>query len=257
MQFNLIIAAKLAIAYGLFLAPIGYLGYEMVADKEAKIDFAQKEVSGLRYVAEVRAVQDAVVRGADMAGLAERVKANEKARGTDLKTAMATNSLLKALAGTDHRAAAQAAADLIGKAADGSNLTLDPDLDSFYTQDTLTVKVPAAVAGVASLATSVADTAGRDILVDDQVMIGVQGGALQPTLDGLASDIESAVQGNPDKTVDGAVSAPVAKVTATAKTALALLADHARAADAQVVALPLLDAIKEAGAADADQSSAC
>jgi methyl-accepting chemotaxis protein len=180
-----------------------------------------------------------------------RVRANETANGADLKTATATDALLKALAGADRVAAAQAASDLIGKAADGSNLTLDPDLDSFYTQDALTVKVPAAVAGVASLATSVAGTAGHDISVEDQVTIGIQGGALQPALDGLASDIESAVQGNPDKTVDGAVTASVAKVTATSKAVLASLADHAKASDAQAVALPLLDAITEAGAADA------
>jgi methyl-accepting chemotaxis protein len=253
MPFNFSIAAKLAIAYGLFLAPIGYLGYQMVADKEASIDFAQKEVSGLRYISEVRAVQDAVVRGADMTSLTERANANEKARGADLKTATATDSLLKALAAADRSAAAQAAADLIGKAADGSNLTLDPDLDSFYTQDALTVKVPIAVAGVASLATSVAGTAGHNMSVDDQVTIGVQNGALQPTLDGLVSDIESAVQGNPDKTVDATVTASVAKVAAAAKVVLASLADHARAADARAIAIPLFDAITEAGAADANE----
>jgi len=158
VRFNLTIAAKLAIAYGLFLAPIAYLGYQMVADKEANIGFAQKEIVGVDYIAEVRAVQDAVVRGAVMAGLAEPIKANEAARGGDLKTGPASDALLKALAGTDRPAAAQAGADLISKAADGSNLTLDPDLDSFYTQDALTVKVPTAVAGVAGLAAAVAST---------------------------------------------------------------------------------------------------
>src|ERR1700676_3298781 len=163
MRFDLTIGAKLAIAYGLFLAPIAFLAYQMVSDKEANIEFAQKEISGVHYIAEVRGVQDAVVRGVDMAGLTEKIRANEETRGADLKTAEATNALLKALADTDRGAAAQAAADLIGKAADGSNLTLDPDLDSYYTQDALTVKVPAAIAGVASLAATVAGTAGHEL----------------------------------------------------------------------------------------------
>jgi methyl-accepting chemotaxis protein len=253
MRFNPTIAAKLAIAYSLFLAPIAYLGYQMVADKEANIGFAQKELVGARYIAEVRAVQDSVVRGADMGGQLERIGNNEQARGGDLKTADATQALVKALSGTDRAAAAQAAADLVGKAADGSNLTLDPDLDSFYTQDALTVKAPTAVAGVYGLAAAVADTAGHDLAIADQVTIGVQVGALQPTLDGLASDIASAVQGNPDKTVDGAVTAAVTKVTETAKTVLAALADHGKAADALTNALPLLDAITTAGAADAGE----
>jgi methyl-accepting chemotaxis protein len=152
----------------------------MVADKESSIDFARKETLGVQYIGEVRSVQDAVVRGADMIGLEGRVRANETADSAGLKTARATDSLLKALAGADRVAAAQAASDLIGKAADGSNLTLDPDLDSFYTKHALTAKVPAAVAGVASLATSVAGPQAMTF----QVTIGIQGSALQPALDG-------------------------------------------------------------------------
>jgi methyl-accepting chemotaxis protein len=253
MRLGLTIAAKLAIAYCLFLAPIGYLGYQMVSDKQTNIAFAQKEIVGLHYIALVRGVQDALVRGSDGAGLAARIRANETALGADLNTAEAADAVVKALAGTDRAATAQAAADLIGKAADGSNLTLDTDLDSFYTQDALTVKMATAVAGVASLAAAVAGTAGHDMSAADQVSIGVQVGALQPTLDGLASDIANAVKGNPDKTVDGAVTAPVAKVGETAKAVLASLADHARAADAQTIALPLLDAITAAGTADAGE----
>jgi methyl-accepting chemotaxis protein len=253
MRLNLSIAAKQGIAYCLFLTPIAFLGYQTVADKESTIGFAQKEIVGIHYIADVRAVQDAIVRGADMSGLTARVAANERALGADLKTAAATDALSKALAGSDRAAAAQAAADLVSKAADGSNLTLDPDLDSFYTQDALTVKVPTAVAGVYALAALVEGTAGHDISVADQVSIGVQGGALQPTLDGLSSDIASAVEGNPDKTVDGAVTAPVARVTEIAKSVTASLDDHAAAADAAKTVLPLLDALTAAGAADAGE----
>ncbi len=253
MRFSPTIAVKLAVAYALFLAPIGYLEHQVLADKGTNIEFAQKEIVGVRYIAEVRGVQDTVVRGGAMPGLIERIKANEATLGADLKTADATQALTKALAATDPDAAAQAAADLIGKAADGSNLTLDPDLDSFYTQDALTVKVPTAIAGVAALASAVAGTAGHDASVADQVSIGVQVGALQPALDGLASDIDSAAAGNPDKTVAAAVTASVAKVSETAKTVLAALADHAKAADARTLVLPLLNAITTAGAADAGE----
>ena len=250
MRLDLPIATKLVIAYGLFLAPISYLGYQTVSGKQTNIAFAQKEILGVRYIAEVRGVQDAIVHGADMAGLAERIRTNQDTRGATLKTAKNAEALMKALAGTDRGAATQAAADLIGSAADGSNLTLDPDLDSYYTQDVLTVKVPTAVAGVLSLAASVAATAGHDLSVADKVNIGLVAGALHPTLDGLTSDIESAVQGNPDKTVDGAVTASVAKVTDIAKAVFASLDDHARAADALAIARPLIEAIASAGAAD-------
>nr|WP_321986711.1 methyl-accepting chemotaxis protein [uncultured Lichenicoccus sp.] len=257
MRLNLTISSKLVIAYGLFLAPIAFLACEMVLDREANIGFARKEIVGARYIAEVREVQDAVARGVAMAAQATRIESIETRLGGDLKTRASVDALLKALAapaGPASRAASvQAAADLIGKAADGSNLTLDPDLDSFYTQDALTVKVPTAVAGIAALSAAVGATAGHRQSVADQIDIGVQVGALQPTLDGLASDIASAVGGNPDRTVDAAVTAPVGRVTELGKVALLALADPARASDAPALVAPVLVALTQAGAADAGE----
>jgi len=251
LRLNLSIASKLAAAYVLFLLPIGYLGVQTVSDKEASIGFARKEITGLRYIATVRRVQDALARGGDGTRLAADLKAIEAALGADLKTAQAAATLGQALAGSDRLAATQEAADLIGKAADGSNLTLDPDLDSYYTQDALTVKVPAAVTAVASLAATVAGTAGRVMEVADQVSLGVRTGVLQPTLDGLSSDIDSAIQGNPDHTVAGAVAGPVAKVVESSASTQWSLADHDNAANASAVVGPLLDALTAAGTADA------
>ncbi len=247
------IASKLIIAYGLFLAPIGYLSFNTIGDTEAKIGFAAKEIAGIHYIATVRDAQDRVARGAEMGPLAASIESNEQASGSTLNTADAAAALVKALEGSDRAAAAQASADLISKAADGSNLTLDPDLDSFYTQDALTVKVPTVVAGLSGLATTVKGAAARKLSIDDQVAIGVQVGGLQPALDGLASDVASAVAGNPDKTVDGAVTPAIERVTQTAKSVMADLTDHTKAADALVIARPLLDAVTAAGAADAGE----
>lgn len=255
MKLNLTIATKLAVAYGLFLLPIAYLGVQMTLDRQSNIRFAQKELAGVGYIAEVRAVQDETARGAPMAALGGRISANQHDHGSRFKTADASSALVKALSGGDRTAATQAAADLISKAADGSNLTLDPDLDSFYTQDAFTVKVPSSVAGAVALASAAAATAGHAVSVDDKVAIGVLAGALQPNLDGLAADIASAVEGNSDKTVDGKVSAPVGLVTAAAKTAVPAMSDHARAADTGTIVLPLLDALTGVGAADASEVS--
>lgn len=223
----------------------------MVSDKEANIAFAQKEIRSLHYIAVVRNVQDAVVRGADMSGLSEWVRSNEMALGTDLKTVAYADLLFKALANTDQAAAAQAAADLIGKAADGSNLTLDPDLDSYYTQDALTVKIPAAVAGAGSLARAVAKTAEHELSIHEQVNIGVQIGGLQPILKALVSDIENAVRGNPTGTVEKTMTPSIVLVTETSKVAVNSFTDHDRAADAWKIIQPLLDVLTTAGAADA------
>jgi len=253
MRAILTIAAKLLIAYALFFLPICYLAYQMISGTEANIGFAQKEITGVAYTRPVRAVQDAIVRGTDMASLVAQIEANQQARGSGLNTAAAVSALLEALKATDRNTAAQAAADLISKAADGSNLTLDPDLDSFYMQDVVTVKVPTAIAGSAALAAITAGTAGHDITVAQQVSSGVAIGALQPALDGIASDIASAVAGNPDRTVGPALNAASEKLTEQAKKFLAALSDHAKASDAQSIVRPLLDALTATGTASADE----
>ena len=81
--------------------------------------------------------------------------------------------------------------------------------------------------------------------------IGIQIGGLQPILDALASDIENAVKGNPTKTTERTVAPSIALVGEASKTALRLLSDHSRAADAWKTVQPLLDALTTAGAADA------
>ena len=250
---DLTISAKLAIAYGLFLLPIGYLGYQMLSDRQTSIAFARKEIAGVHLIVQVRDVQDAVIRGADMSGLARQVETNGNAHDAEFGTAASTTAFLKALAGADRGAAVQAAADLIGKAADGSNLTLDTDLDSFYSQDILTVKLPSIVAGIAAVMSAVASHTGHEDGVASQVDIGVQIGSLRPTLDGLAGDLESAVSGNPDKTVDAAIRPSIAGVIGTSTAFLASLGDHAGVAGGPIVTLPALEAITTASAASATE----
>eukprot|EP01037_Dinobryon_pediforme_P005815 gene5815-5878_t len=252
MKSNLKINDKLFIAYALFFLPISFLCYQMVSDKEANISFAQKELHGVRYIAGVRGVLEALAQGGDVAELAGRIQSNDTQLGAGLKTAEPAGSLVKALKAGDRPTSLQAAADLIGKAADGSNLTLDPDLDSFYVQDALTVKLPTAVAGFASLVSIVAGSAGHSLSLDEKVNIAIQIGALQPALDGLAADLDNAVQGNSDRSVAPALSAQIADVTAKAKTALQSLTNPAEAASAHGAALPALQALARFGAADAD-----
>ena len=249
MPFKLKITGKLVVAYVLFLAPIGFLGHQMIADKEASIGFARKELHGVAYVAELHAVLDQVVRGGDLTALAARVAANEAARGDGMATADPVQALLAALAGGGRTASAQATADLIGRAADGSNLTLDPDLDSYYTQDALTVKLPAAIVGTAGLEA----TAGQDNSVTGQVASAVQAVAVQAALDGLTADIASAIRGNPGNTVAPALGAALAAVVEQAKPFFAGMDGRGQATGTQSHALPLLDALTRLREADAAQ----
>ena len=75
-----------------------------------------------------------------------------KARPIVLAAAVAEPADSPQAAYESYDAAAAAALDLVVQAGNGSNLILDPDLDSFYVMDALITKLPA-----------IADNAGRAV----------------------------------------------------------------------------------------------
>ncbi len=242
------IATKLAIAYGLFLLPLVFLCFQMVMDKQAKIAFAQKELWGVRYIQQVLLLQKTII-GHGGKDEVSSILNGLTLSGHDLVPNGAENRLRDAVRTSDVEAV-QAATDLIGKAADGSNLTLDPDLDSFYTQDVLTVKIPSAVAGAVSLVDNVARAARQPSSGSVRVSIGVQTGALQSALDGLSSDIQNAVAGNPDGTADRTVGPVLAPLARAYPAIMASFTDQTKAEPGIAVG-PLLDGLFTLSAADA------
>ncbi|MER2605931.1 MAG: methyl-accepting chemotaxis protein, partial [Siculibacillus sp.] len=135
-----------------------------------------------------------------------------------------------------------AARAVVAKVADGSNLTLDPDLDSYYVQDSVTVKMPEVVDQAALLLATVRDHKARAGLGDDEkgdlmVKLGAYGAAV----DGVAADLGSAFRGNPDGTVEKTLAVPLGRFSTAAaayragiEAAAALLRDDARRASLEL-----------------------
>jgi len=176
--------AKAAVISAIFLLPIGVLAFSYYGDKADAISFSAKERQGVAYVRDLMpllqqtqrlrmfAVQ-AATKGAAPAELAEtlqkvdaalqKLQALQTEIGADIGTAKAHAAMLEAAralpavsAGIDavfdgHTAQVQAVLDLISAATDGSNLTLDPDLDSFYVMDAATGRLPAMTEAVAEV----------------------------------------------------------------------------------------------------------
>jgi methyl-accepting chemotaxis protein len=118
--------ARLALISGLFCAPVALLLFLFLQASAVQIGFSSKELDGARYLDRV---WPAVVKG-QAAPSAD----NRFGEGDALKAAQA--------AATPYARAA-AAADLIAAVSDGSNLTLDPDLDSYYMMDAVAFRLPA------------------------------------------------------------------------------------------------------------------
>jgi len=161
---------------------VGVLGWNYFIDKADAIAFTQKEREGVAYAREVlplvklaqeqRAVAAAAqLTGGDSAALGatndafaaqlKKVEQIEAQIGADIDTG-------KALAAVKEAAVVVAAGDwsktyanyskrvdavlaLLTQAADGSNLTLDPDLDTYYLMDSATAALPVVIEATARL----------------------------------------------------------------------------------------------------------
>jgi methyl-accepting chemotaxis protein len=174
--------AKAAIILAVLFLPLLVLGWNYFGDKAASIGFTAKELRGTEYARDVlplithaqrqrELAAAAQLKGVDSAGLAAANDAYEaqlrKVEQLDarLGSELGTDKLLAALkavapavvAGDWHKtylaysARVDAAVALLTQAADGSNLTLDPDLDSYYLMESVTATLPAVIEATARL----------------------------------------------------------------------------------------------------------
>ena len=124
---KLTIGTRLALVSGLFVASSAVGASLLVGNATSQIDFSKKEEAGTAYLGNVW--------GAIRSG-----GAVDQAGAEPFNASAAAASFADAQTDSERIAAGLT---LITAVADGSNLTLDPDLDSFYAMDAATVKIPA------------------------------------------------------------------------------------------------------------------
>ncbi|WP_341992192.1 methyl-accepting chemotaxis protein [Azorhizobium sp. AG788] len=150
------IGRKIAAICALFLLPIGLFGHLFVSQSNKDIGFAERERDGVAYLGQIwPALSLAMSGGTGPIAIPENVTAGLRRAGAAndgiMQTEAARKDLLSAIESRSGAAIGQAALTLIAKVDDGSNLTLDPDLDSFYLMDATTVKLPELVASARAM----------------------------------------------------------------------------------------------------------
>jgi methyl-accepting chemotaxis protein len=248
---NIGVRMKIVVMLLIFTIPIWFVLYSTITDKNSLIAFARKETRGVQYIAALqpmlvaelgRSVTGMSLGAAQLAGRLDGAAADklgrdlgqsEAAWGSGMDTGdqrKEVGDALKALAAIDKNPTALAAAEseamdktvgLIGRIADDSNLSLDPDLDSYYVQDTVTAKLPQILAQFrASHEIARAAIERGKLAGEEKVGFLILTGALKANLDGLQSDLANAYRGNADGSLKKAVG-PAAQRLADAANAYA------------------------------------
>eukprot|EP01037_Dinobryon_pediforme_P013013 gene13013-13115_t len=182
----------------LFTIPLAVLVYLFIVQSEGDISFARKEVAGTVYLDKIwpSFMASSFVSGAGSGPFTADPESDRL-----FSTADASKDFIAA---ANSAAKLEAGKTLIGLVADGSNLTLDPDLDSFYAMDAATVRMPGIVTAVANFAAAAAEPAGKPERLQD----------LAVAIDRLQSNAQAA-----DASLTAAIKSNASGLTATALTA--------------------------------------
>jgi signal transduction histidine kinase len=215
---NLRTSTKLLLLCGVFVGALAVATYSLVAEKQIAIHFVRKELVGVQHLEFLRGVYAALLkenlaappgaRGGSIAREAlDKLAAAHKADSEQLDTAALEGTLGEAIdklaSAPDHDQrrtafveALNAARNLASRIGDDSNLTLDPDLDSFYVQNIVVAKIPALLSEIGELRSeletpSSVEGAPETIAVRRLVLDG----SIRSTLDGIERDLQASYRG--------------------------------------------------------------
>ena len=222
---NLRIWQKLALIGIAFSLPILVLLYLLVAEKSIAIDFARKEMDGDRYLRSLRTLLELLPEYERLGAVGVSPSSPEVAQlSAQIAQAFGTLDTLDAQLGaglqtTDrlhalerqwrdrppdahpvelHGAFIVGIRELITQAGDSSNLILDPDLDSYYTMDSVLLKLPEHQDLLArAIRRGERIIAGKTLDTDEKTQFIVWMGLLDSNLEATRNGMRLALGNNP------------------------------------------------------------
>ena len=225
---KLTIAHKLGLASLLFLIPICYLLWALIAQQNIAIDFAAKENQGNFYLRDLAKIHFSLTNQAldskqGATASLPKIADLESSFGDGMESAdLATKAVQDVAAANPTSLDTSSLRALIGRIGDKSNLILDPDLDSYYVMDLVLVKMPDLIDRLRDM-TLISRKVWQDGKIDasEQVDFYVTLGGLKSLLDGVDGDLASAYSGN----ADGSLKANLDPSYLASKQNLAALVD--------------------------------
>jgi methyl-accepting chemotaxis protein len=207
----------LALIGAAFLLPVALLAYLFVATSFKDINFAQKEMDGSIYLSAAWAAFHQTVRdpasapdAAAMAKLAEMGQRYDAAFDSGAVRAEFTET---SAAGKPRAAAYAAGRSLVRRVSDNSNLTLDPDLDSYYAMDVVASRLPDLLLAVRDLQDAAGDMVGMESF-NSKVRVAAANGAALTAAGAASTSLSVGYGGNPDGSLRAALADLDTKLTA-------------------------------------------
>ncbi len=234
---NLRTSTKLFILCTMFMIAIGVTTYGLFREKLIAIEFARKELIGTKYLATVRKLYATVLAGppfdasaapssATPSDLLKDLAAAQREAAATLQTGEPAQALANSLqswasnseSSATHTSALNVLADaqrLATRVADDSNLTLDPDLDSYYVQSLVANKLPAFLRQLGELQALAREMAAAGAPSKEHtVRFQFLAGQLDSTADDLRETGAAAYRGNPDGSLKQAIDGPITAMLA-------------------------------------------
>ncbi|GGJ78479.1 methyl-accepting chemotaxis protein [Pilimelia anulata] len=269
-------AQKTMVVAAVLLLPLAFVSWGYVAIQRGQVAFSAAERDGIAYLrplqdlaaraadARHRAVTGGDPAAADVASAATAVDAVDARYGDALDTHAAWNDARRALSAaagaapgapalTAYGTALDALVTLVVRVADKSNLTLDPDLDTYYIMDALMFRLPLLL-----------DTSGRAIdaalvnaagppaaVAATRFDLAVASGAIRSTRDAVATGMATGMANTGSDAFRG-MAPRVAETMAAVTAALDEITTAARTGNLRAARAETADRVRGAVAGLAD-----
>ncbi len=202
----------------IFMLPLVLMTFLLARDARSDIAFSGKERSGVTYLQAVFPVMSTVAQGKPVK-LISALQNMSAEHDSAMQSWAASAQFRLAISGAQSKSAKIASgAKLIKTVGDGSNLILDPDLDSYYLMDLVIAQLPALMSEVARLDDEISGSTGANVGTLTALRSDISG-----TRNAINASMMSALQNNASGVVAKNLMTPHSQLLSDVDTQIAIM----------------------------------